>query len=230
MSFSNPANPLKRFLNGNSSNITFEGSLPSVVLQADGWDENNEQTVTIPGVLADESKQVILPTPASVNQDAFYAAGIRIISQSVDAVIFRCNSIPDEDLTVYVAVMKPKSSDDSDSVEGVYSTEETKIGRWIDGKPVYRRVYVTKSPSIESSYAAISSEITTLDSVVSLAGLLKSGQTWMVVPFAASSGSYVGVRVSGKAIEMSTYHPSGGFKNLDAVMTIEYTKTTDTVE
>lgn len=102
-----------------SSNMTFEGSLPAVTLQADAWDENNEQTVTIPGVLADESKQLVISTPTSANQNAFYAAGIRMVSQSTDAVTFRCNGVPEEDLTVYVALINAKASGDPESVRRV---------------------------------------------------------------------------------------------------------------
>lgn len=144
---------------GSSQTMTFESTLPTVILQADSWDDNNEQTVTVPGVLADESRQLILPTPAYINQDAFYAAGIRIISQTANAVTFRCNSMPEEDLTVYVAVMQPKVSEDSSNPQSIYSTEEVRIGTWIDGKPLYRIV-------IEQS--GIGSDNTTVNGVAEL--------------------------------------------------------------
>lgn len=93
-----------------SANMIFEGSLPSVTLRADSWDNKNEQTVVVPGVLADESKQMIIPASASTSQSAYYAARIFVVSQSTDALTFRADLIPEEDLTVYVAVMQPKDS------------------------------------------------------------------------------------------------------------------------
>lgn len=48
----------------------------------------------------------------------------------------------------------------------VYSTEETRIGTWIDGKPLYRKVYTFTSPiSISSSYTD-SKIIFSLDSYI----------------------------------------------------------------
>lgn len=37
----------------------------------------------------------------------------------------------------------------------VYSTEETRVGTWIDGKPLYRRVFQVTSPSSENTDTSI---------------------------------------------------------------------------
>lgn len=75
-----------------------------VTLPASGW-VNNQQTVTVSGVLADETAQLIHPNPAAVSRDAYEAAAVRAISQAANSVTFDCQSpAPVADLTVYVVV------------------------------------------------------------------------------------------------------------------------------
>lgn len=64
------------------------------------------QTLTVPGVLADESKQLIMPMPASASQDAYAAAGIACTAQGANSLTFRCQTVPAADITVYVAVQE----------------------------------------------------------------------------------------------------------------------------
>lgn len=75
----------------------------TITLAADGWTDN-QQTVEASGVLADETKQVIQPMPAAANQQAYYDAGIMCTGQGVDSLTFSADTVPVEDLTVYVAV------------------------------------------------------------------------------------------------------------------------------
>ena len=75
-----------------------------VTLAAASW-VNNQQTVTVAGVLADEIKQLIIPNPASASRDAYEAAAVRAISQAANSITFDCQSpAPAADLTVYIVV------------------------------------------------------------------------------------------------------------------------------
>lgn len=74
----------------------------SVSLPVSGW-SNNTQTVTVTGVLADETKQLIQPCPAMASQSAYYSAGIMCTGQAADSLTFTCQTVPTENLTVYVA-------------------------------------------------------------------------------------------------------------------------------
>ena len=58
------------------------------------------------GVLADEAKQLIMPMPASASQDAYAAAGIACTKQESNALTFQCQTVPTENITVYVAVQE----------------------------------------------------------------------------------------------------------------------------
>ena len=75
----------------------------SVTLSASGW-ASNAQTVTVNGVLADETKQLIQPCPAMASQSAYYSAGIMCTGQAADSLTFTCTAAPAENLTVYVVM------------------------------------------------------------------------------------------------------------------------------
>lgn len=206
------------------SAMTFEGTLPTVILHADSWNENNEQTVSLPGVMEDESKQMIIPSPASTNQDTFYIAGIRVVSQSTDAVTFRCNNVPEEDLTVYVAVMKPKV-DDGGSSEEVYSEEEVRIGTWIDGKPLYRKTLHLESARTDAKIADMDPYI---KSITNMYGTLEDSYGYSYNIPVVHPGGVLGVlcKVSDHTIHTATNN-STSFGNRPITLTLEYTKTTD---
>lgn len=79
----------------------------SVTLLKSGW-SNNRQTVTVTGVSADETQTDVMasPDPAdSENRAAYMDNDVYIIQQQDGAVMFACDSVPDRDLTVNVAVI-----------------------------------------------------------------------------------------------------------------------------
>ena len=78
-----------------------------VTLTTAGWNASAKtQTVTVTGVLADETKQLIMPMPAMASQANYAAAGIACTKQEADALTFQCQTVPTADLTVYVAVQE----------------------------------------------------------------------------------------------------------------------------
>ena len=91
---------------------TVEGSiekpkLASVNLKASGWNSSAKtQTVTVSGVLADETKQLITPTPALSSQTAYYDAGILCTGQAANKLTFTAKKIPTASLTVYVTIQE----------------------------------------------------------------------------------------------------------------------------
>lgn len=83
-------------------------TMPSITLPASAWDESKQQTAIVPGVLADESAQLIHPTPAAASQSEYYAAGVLCIGQAENALTFEASTVPTQDLTVYVAIQEVK--------------------------------------------------------------------------------------------------------------------------
>lgn len=79
----------------------------SVTLAAASWDSTAKtQTVTVTGVKASETAQMIMPTPALASQTAYYDAGILCTGQAADSLTFTADTIPTVDLTVYVLIQE----------------------------------------------------------------------------------------------------------------------------
>lgn len=78
-----------------------------VTLSAAGWDGTAKtQTVTVNGVLADESKQLILPMPAMASIAAYNDAGVKCTGQAANSLTFTCDTVPTANLSVYVTVQE----------------------------------------------------------------------------------------------------------------------------
>lgn len=74
-----------------------------VTLTTSGW-SSNTQTVTVSGVSATETAQLITPTPAIASQSAYYEAGIMCTGQAANSLTFTCQAVPTSNLTVYVVI------------------------------------------------------------------------------------------------------------------------------
>lgn len=71
-----------------------------VTLSASGW-ANNQQTVTVAGVTADNT---VIPGPAPASHAAYAESGVYCSAQAANALTFTCDSVPSADITVNVAV------------------------------------------------------------------------------------------------------------------------------
>lgn len=76
-----------------------------VTLPLSAW-SNNTQSVTVPGVLADESKQLIQPMPTIADQAVYSAAGISCTGQAANKLTFKAQTVPTEDVQVYVVIQE----------------------------------------------------------------------------------------------------------------------------
>ena len=79
-------------------------SLSTVTLTTSGWTGDNTQTVSVPGILADETKQLIQPVAATASKEAYELYGISCTGQAADSLTFTCLALPESDLTVYVVI------------------------------------------------------------------------------------------------------------------------------
>lgn len=80
----------------------------SVTLTAAGWDSSTKkQTVTVPGVLADTTAQVIWVAFASETAlDAYMDAGIAPVAQAANSVTFRADTIPTAAILVNIVMQE----------------------------------------------------------------------------------------------------------------------------
>lgn len=83
-------------------------TMRKVTLTAAGWNSSTKkQTVTVPGVLADTSKQVIWVTQTTEAAiDAYLEAGIVPVAQAANTVTLRADTVPTADITVNIVVQE----------------------------------------------------------------------------------------------------------------------------
>lgn len=76
-----------------------------VTLTTARWNSSAKtQTVTAPGVMADETKQLIMPMPTAASQAEYIKAGILCTGQAANRLTFTAQTVPTVALTVYVTV------------------------------------------------------------------------------------------------------------------------------
>lgn len=71
------------------------------------WNSNNnQQSVTVPGVLADTTKQCIYPAPVDTSYNNVWdTCGIKCVAQGANSLTFQCSEIPTVAVDVYVTVI-----------------------------------------------------------------------------------------------------------------------------
>lgn len=107
----------------------------------------------------------------------------------------------------------------------VYSTEEQRIGTWIDGKPLYRRVYKLTTPSSTSGGVTIGTIEANIN-VVSIDGYMITSVGVHQPINSVYGGNTVGTVTRDTNIKMIVTH--GDYTSRPCWVVLEYTKTTDT--
>lgn len=115
-----------------------------------------------------------------------------------------------------------------------YSTTETVVGQWIDGKPIYRIVLETTIPTCKTNGTAVNtiySYDSNIDVVTSIRAIYYKGNMYYwTSEYTAVSGSGivsspVYYNTTSRGIIMS--NNSIGWNDSKAYVILEYTKTTD---
>ena len=109
-----------------------------------------------------------------------------------------------------------------------YDTNERIIGRWVDGKPLYRKSYeVTTPPALKSSTVLFtySSDIEIQD----IDGCILAPDENVPVNFYYAIDNYVSCWSNYKNKQIKMYVGNSAYTNRPAIITILYTKTTDAV-
>lgn len=90
-----------------ASNAGTKPKHTAVTLIASGWNSTSKtQKVTVPGILADETKQLIMPMPARASQNVYVDTGISCTLQEANGLTFKCRTVPTEDILVYVVIQE----------------------------------------------------------------------------------------------------------------------------
>lgn len=81
--------------------------MTKITLLSGGWDSSTkQQTRTVPGVLANTTKQCIYPAPVDTSYDsAWNSCGVLCVAQAANSLTFQCSEVPTSNIEVYVTVI-----------------------------------------------------------------------------------------------------------------------------
>lgn len=224
------------FIGSNDTNVRANGqtttSVVEVTLLASDWNSDTlQQTVACNGVIDGVTDQIITIIPSSDDKDMYDDNGIQCTESAKDTLTFTAESIPTEDILVYIAL---EVVGESVASNDVYSTEETVVGTWIDGKPVYRTTFVFTSAATDHAITLKAD----VDGIVSSCGYVETSSGKKIqFPYSYTYGkdfpmyySYLWVMIdSSNNLSVQTIeNKTSSLANRPCVLTVEYTKTTDT--
>lgn len=114
-----------------------------------------------------------------------------------------------------------------------YSTSERRIGTWIDGKPLYRKVILVDNPTIGTGVQTIATTISGVNNITKIEGLMKSSGGFNI-PFNSiwsndinARNSLLWVDVTSNTANIKYTINSNWISITNLVIIVEYTKTTD---
>ena len=110
-----------------------------------------------------------------------------------------------------------------------YSTDEIRVGTWMDNKSIYRKVITLRNGEIRSGYYEYNHNISNLDKVLNIYGMCYSStQQHPIQRVVPDEMARWGIGLGD--IKQSTFalHFGSGYQDINLVyIVIEYTKTTD---
>lgn len=217
------------FIGDEDTNVQAAGqtvtTVQTVTLTAAGW-TNLSQTVGCPGILANDTNQVITTFPDIANKKAYMDARIVCVDNGANSLTFTAKTVPTTDILVYVAIEEAGSG----TLE-TYSADEIVVGTWIDGKPLYRKVFVGTTPVVSTNGTFSWGSFDTgsaIDSLLPVKGIVYNGSDSLTLPHTTNDGTgrikTSSNRTTGRVLVGSNSSALGG---LPLVLIVEYTKTTD---
>lgn len=113
------------------------------------------------------------------------------------------------------------------SIFEIYSTEETVVGVWTNGKLVYQKTMFTKTPKVSNTWtAALSLSDLGIDEIVDIRGsVIYSNGSTMNIPYASTPTFLAAIAADPNVV--SLWVTDSDLHDLDARVTLRYTKTAD---
>ena len=104
-----------------------------------------------------------------------------------------------------------------------YSTNEIVVGKWIDNKKIYRKVYQTTLPNNLAPNGWVDMfELKNVSSVIKICGFLTKADGQFPIPRYENSGYFIELRYNTSAQYISAI--GNGFGGQSVVIILEYTK------
>ena len=110
----------------------------------------------------------------------------------------------------------------------VYSTDEKIVGKWVDGKPLYRKSYEVTSPSKLNSSTVLFTYSSDME-IQDIDGCILALDENVPVNFYYTANNYISCWSNYKNKQIKMYISNSAYVSRPATITILYTKTTDAV-
>ena len=219
------------FLDTDDTGINARGlsgsQLRSITLVATDWDENLTQSVYVEGIIEDDLKQMVDIVPASMSSVAYSAHQIECYESSTNTLVFKTNSIPQIDISIYVII----NNTTEELIKDVYSTEETVVGTWIDGRPIYRTCLVDVLPTT-ADVTDIRSNVPwkdkNMDNLVNIYGSIYGSSNYPTIKASIFDNTLMRLWITPTSMCVIVKADYAPYLGRPFYLTVEYTKTTDT--
>ena len=113
--------------------------------------------------------------------------------------------------------------------KNTYSTEEQIIGTWVDGRKIYRKYIITKTPSVINTEEVIAILPENQLTMISMCVQVYSPKLNAIVPFPVAFNTEVmgGVFYNPSTKQFIAKVNNSAYTNIELTIITEYTKTTD---
>lgn len=144
-----------------------------------------------------------------------------------ELVIKANDSIPANGIIDFDGDVVPEGYEKVEDKGEVYSTEEQRIGTWIDGKPLYRKVLSLTTPSTTNSTKIANFDKTFIIKNYYGNAFISASNQLLPINFYFTDVYNIATYVVNNSGEIYMKIGSEAYRNQQATLTIEYTKTTD---
>ena len=136
----------------------------------------------------------------------------------------------EEDAPATAKIVIDEDETDWEDEGEIYSTTERKIGKWIDGKTLYRKVINTTAPTCEQDGTYVTSTIDIADNidfaVIELGFIVDSANQKQTFPYINNSGNVIKAFINvNKQIHLA--HNIKSYNGYAVTIIVKYTKTTE---
>lgn len=163
----------------------------------------------------------ILGTTTTYNAPGALDVGIPLVFYDVKKRSVGVNTMPNNAASLEV--------DDID-LRNIYSTTEQKVGTWIDGKPIYRKVITHTISDTTATSETIATNISNMETIINASGTgsyTAGGTNKITIPLAFyNSGGWNSFHIVQNGTNI-TYQKAANYPVIDLIFILEYTKTID---
>lgn len=192
--------------------------ITEVTLNATDWDtDTGSQTIQVIGISANEADQIVTLIPSMESKTICNDSDIQCTGFTTDSLTLTATTIPTRDIVIYVAIERT-----GDAPYEVYSTEETVVGRWIDGKPIYQKTIIGTGGN------AVLDSNPVYDLLLDVSFSIQFKDNRIIVPITYSAANTTSIYFQVIDHILEAVMVSDVFVGYPWIATVKYTKTTDT--